>query len=111
MYLRSILHIRHPASQSVGAGKPIHKWPETHALHYTANLEGVRSCHDCLPLTTQLRPCHPTWTTLPSCTSRGTAYGAEANAHMRECASRSSSTSNSVNSKPFHSSHSRISRV
>src|SRR5579863_9177644 len=61
--------------------------------------------------TTQPRPCQPTWITFPFSTSNGTVKGAWASRCMRSRASRSASTSYSVKSFPFHSSHSRISLV
>src|SRR5271170_4781344 len=112
MNLHSVFRVQHPAAQIMHARKTIHERAETDALDDSAHGDGIGLRHEFyFAFTTQPRPCHPTWITLPYSTSKGTVNGGCVNRCRRSRAAVSLSISYSTNSRFFHSSHSRISLV
>src|SRR6185312_3460558 len=108
----SAAFVQHPSSERIRMRQAKYQGPEAHALHDAAYVDGSSFCHSLtLPPTTQPRPCQPICTALPSSTRTGTVRCPPLASRIRFKASASTSTSYSSKSRPFHSSHSRMSRV
>src|SRR5277367_1477712 len=111
MNLNAMLAVEHPSGKGVCLSQTIHKRTKADSLHNSAHAHGAGSTHHDLEPTTQLRPCHPTWITLPSSTRMGTIRRLLSSDRKRSRASASASMSYSTNSFRVHSSHSRSSSV
>src|ERR1700722_2359363 len=111
--LNAFIAVEHPSGERIGLRKAIDVGTKANTLHHSANSNGTSAgdCYGHSASTMQLRPCQPTCTTLPSSTSTGTLRSPAATLLMRWRAAASASTSYSMKSLRFHSSHSRISCV
>src|SRR5215469_6860152 len=103
--------IGYPSVERVRFREPEYKRTKSDSLHDAAHPNGGGSRHfELTGPTKHVWPCQPIITVLPSSTSAGTEDW-PVTTFNRSNALASSDTSNSVKSRPFHSSQSRISRV